>query len=131
MQSTKQTRRQARQLLRLCYTDGVLDESRAQHLLQRILQEKPRGCLPVLGQFQRLLRLTYAQRSATVETALVLTAEQSASVQARLEHAYGPGLSVAFVRRPELIGGMRITVGSDVYDGSVRARLAALEERFA
>jgi F0F1-type ATP synthase delta subunit len=29
-----------------------------------------------------------------------------------------------------LIGGLRIQVGSDVYDGSVRARLASLEQSF-
>ena len=36
---------------------------------------------------------------------------------------------VAFEINPRLIGGMRIRVGSDVYDTSVRARLAALEAR--
>jgi F-type H+-transporting ATPase subunit delta len=35
----------------------------------------------------------------------------------------------AFIVTPALLGGMRIKVGSDVYDGSVRARLAALEAR--
>jgi F0F1-type ATP synthase delta subunit len=29
-----------------------------------------------------------------------------------------------------LIGGLRIRVGSDVYDGSIQARLKALEESF-
>jgi F-type H+-transporting ATPase subunit delta len=36
-------------------------------------------------------------------------------------------LATSFEHKPELIGGMRIKVGSDVYDGSVKARLAALE----
>ena len=35
-----------------------------------------------------------------------------------------------FAQNPALIGGMRIKVGSDVYDGSVQARLAALQESF-
>jgi F-type H+-transporting ATPase subunit delta len=39
-------------------------------------------------------------------------------------------LIVAFTQRPELIGGMRVQVGCDVYDGSVRAGLAALEKSF-
>jgi F-type H+-transporting ATPase subunit delta len=37
---------------------------------------------------------------------------------------------MSFIHSPALIGGMRIKVGSDVYDGSVQARLSALEERF-
>jgi F-type H+-transporting ATPase subunit delta len=48
-------------------------------------------------------------------------------VQAGLDRAYGQGLETSFALNPDLIGGMRIRVGSDVYDGSVRARLAALE----
>jgi F-type H+-transporting ATPase subunit delta len=48
-----------------------------------------------------------------------------------LEQAYGPALNFSFVENPALIGGIRITVGSDVYDGSVQGRLATLEQRFS
>jgi F-type H+-transporting ATPase subunit delta len=51
-----------------------------------------------------------------------------ATLQQGLTRVYGPGLNTSFIHRPALIGGMRIKVGSDVYDGSVQARLAALEE---
>ncbi len=43
---------------------------------------------------------------------------------------YGAALRTTFVLQPALIGGLRIQVGSDVYDGSVRAGLAALERSF-
>jgi len=43
---------------------------------------------------------------------------------------YGPGLNISFSQNATLIGGMRVKVGSDVYDGSVQARLAALQESF-
>jgi F-type H+-transporting ATPase subunit delta len=39
-------------------------------------------------------------------------------------------VSTSFAENPALIGGMRVKIGSDVYDGSVRAALEALEERF-
>ena len=42
----------------------------------------------------------------------------------------GIALNLSFGENPALIGGLRIKVGSDVYDGSVQARLAALEETF-
>ncbi|HWI59882.1 MAG TPA: F0F1 ATP synthase subunit delta [Bacillota bacterium] len=129
MHTTKQTRREARHLLRLCSTNGLLDEDRAQQLLQRILQAKPRGCLRVLTHFQRLVKLDRAEHTAKVETAIPLPPDLAGTVQARLERLYGPGLNISFAHSPELIGGMRITVGSDVYDGSIQARLAALEER--
>jgi len=37
---------------------------------------------------------------------------------------------VTFGVNPELIGGLRVKVASDVFDGSVRGRLAALESGF-
>ena len=52
------------------------------------------------------------------------------SVREALTRVYGAGLDFSFPQNPELIGGMRIKVGSDVYDGSVQARLAALQESF-
>jgi F-type H+-transporting ATPase subunit delta len=51
-------------------------------------------------------------------------------VGAALTGTYGGALKTSFAVNPTLIGGMRVKVGSDVFDGSVRARLAALEARF-
>jgi len=39
-------------------------------------------------------------------------------------------MATTFVVDPTLIAGMRLKVGSDVYDGSVKGGLAALEARF-
>jgi F0F1-type ATP synthase delta subunit len=47
-----------------------------------------------------------------------------------LSRAYGPGMNVSFNLRSALIGGMRIKAASDVYDGSVQGRLAALDASF-
>jgi F-type H+-transporting ATPase subunit delta len=49
------------------------------------------------------------------------------SIKANLEKQYGAGLNIGFSVNPGLIGGLRIKVGSDVYDGSVAGRLAALK----
>jgi len=47
-----------------------------------------------------------------------------------LAQTYGHGVTASYTQNPGLIAGMRIKVGSDVYDGSVQARLAALEQSF-
>jgi F-type H+-transporting ATPase subunit delta len=39
-------------------------------------------------------------------------------------------VSISFAQNPALIGGLRIQVGSDLYDGSVKTRLQKLEESF-
>jgi F-type H+-transporting ATPase subunit delta len=130
MKSTKQARREAKELFRSCLTDGLLDEGRARHTVQRVLQARPRGFLAILTHFERLLRLELERRAARIESAVALPADLQAHLRAGLARLYGPGLDISFGQNPALIGGVRIKVGSDVYDGSVRARLAALQESF-
>ena len=105
-----------------------VDESRTRQVVQRVIKAKRRGDLALLSHFRRLVKLECARHTAEVESAVPVPADLRASIQAGLARAYGPGISASFVHNPGLIGGMRIKVGSDVYDGSVRARLAGLEK---
>jgi F-type H+-transporting ATPase subunit delta len=130
MKTTAQMRRQAKQLYRLCLVNGTLDEGRVRQVVQRAIQSRRRGYLALLARFQRLLKLDYARHTANVESAMPLPADVRASVEAGLKSAYGPGVSAVFAQNPTLIGGIRIKLESDVYDGSVRAGLASLERRF-
>jgi F-type H+-transporting ATPase subunit delta len=130
MNASKQAKREATQLFRSCLVNGVLDEQRARQVLQRIAATKPRGFLGVLSYFRWLVKLEAARHTAKVESARPLTPELQASIKTGLARIYGAGLNASFVENPALIGGLRIQVGSDVYDGSVRARLDALEQRF-
>ena len=130
MKTAKQVKREARQLFRLCLDKGVLDELRVRQVVKGVLQSKRRGGHAILSHFLRLVRLDLTEHSADVETATSLPADLQASVLAGLARTYGPGTSTSFSVNPALIGGMRIRVGNDVYDGSVKAGLAALERRF-
>ena len=130
MKTTRQTKREAKRLFRSCLVNGLLDEARTGQVVQRIVDAKRRGGLSLLSHFQRLVKLDSARHTAEVQSAVPLPEDLRASVQAGLARAYGPGISASFAQNPGLIGGMRIKVGSDVYDGSVRARLAWLEKNF-
>ncbi len=130
MKTIKQTRREARRLFRLCIVKGVLNEERVRHVVQRAIETKRRGSLALLSQFLYLVRLDRARHTAEVESAEPLPADVQASIQAGLSRAYGQGITASYALNPALIGGTRIKVGSDVYDGSVRARLTALEKGF-
>ncbi len=130
MKISKQARREAKQLFRSCLVNGLLDENRARQMVQRVLEAKPRGYIAILSHFQRLLKLDIQRRTATIESATGLPPDFRDKIQANLSQVYGPGLNISFAQNPALIGGMRIKVGSDVYDGSVQARLAALQESF-
>ena len=76
------------------------------------------------------MKLDRAQHTVRVESAEPVADDLRTHVQADLERVYGPGLATQFVLNPELIGGMRVQVGSDVYDGSVQAGLTELKKRF-
>ena len=130
MKSPKEIKREAKHLFRLCFVDGSLDEDRVRGVLQGILGSKRRGFLPLAGQFQRLVSLDRLRHTAKVESAVPLSPELQANVQASLVRAYGAEIKTSFAENSVLIGGMRIRVGSDVYDGSIKAGLAALENSF-
>jgi F-type H+-transporting ATPase subunit delta len=130
MRITKQARRDAKHLFNACRVNGVLDDAKVRQTVQTVLSQKPRAYLSVLSQFQRLVKLEGDRRSVRVENAVETTPAQMDSIRANLTARYGPGLDITFRVNPQLIGGLRVKVGSDVYDGSVRARLNGLEESF-
>ena len=129
MKANRKTRRASRRLFRLCLVDGILDEPRVRRVAERIAHSGQRGSFAILRDFFRLVRIALSRRTAVVESAATLPSDMRDDVQARLAGTYGAGLKTTFTVNPALVGGMRIKVGSDVYDGSVRARLAALEVR--
>lgn len=130
MKISKQARRDAKQLFRSCAVNGLLDEGRVRQIVQQVIARQPRGYVGILSHLQRLVKLDLARRTAKIESAIELPEHLRAGVQSNLTRRYGPGLNVSCTQNPALVGGLRVQVGSDVYDGSVQARLAALAESF-
>lgn len=130
MKISKQERRDAKELFRSCRINGVLDETKVREAVSKVIAAKPRGYIAILSQFQRLVKLDLDRRTAVVESAIPLAEAQQASVKANLTQRYGPGLIFSFAQNSSLLGGLRVQVGSDVFDGSVKARLAGLEDSF-
>jgi F-type H+-transporting ATPase subunit delta len=130
MKIDKQARRDAKLLFRACVQGGLLDENRVREVVRRVLEAKPRGYIAILSHFHRLVKLDLERRTARVESATPLEPRLQAKVQADLTRLYGRGLELSFKENAALLGGLRIKVGSDVYDGSIRAKLAALQESF-
>ena len=130
MKTTKEITRNARQLFRLCLVNDSLDERRVRTVVREVLQSKCRGRHAILSRFLRLVKLDRIRHTADIESATSLPAHLQTSVLNGVVRVYGPGITISFSQNPALIGGMRIRVGTDVYDGSIKARLAALEHRF-
>jgi F-type H+-transporting ATPase subunit delta len=130
MNVSKHARVEAKGLFRSCRVNGLPDENRVREIVRSAIAARPRGCLAVLRHFYRLLRLDAARRTARVESAAPLSHEFQAAVRTTLTRVYGQALDISFIVKPALLGGLRIKIGSDLYDGNVQARLAALEASF-
>jgi F-type H+-transporting ATPase subunit delta len=111
--------------------DGVLQLDRAIVVIKALTEKKPRGYLPILTRFKKLLSLELFRRTALIESPESLDPSVRASVEADLKKIYGALYHASEVVRPELLGGLRIRVGSDVVDGTVHGRLQQLARNFS
>ena len=129
MKINKETRQLSKELLRASFTDDRLDSGRIASLVKSLIEKKPRNYIKVLESYKRLLRLEVEKHTATIESATELAPQAGADLVANLKRKYGSDLAARFVVNKELLGGMRIRVGSDVWDSSVRNRLHRLQQQ--
>lgn len=132
MKITKEANRAARQLLRACVdANGRLHASRIKAVIKKLSESKARGYLGIISAFERLVRLELQKRRATIESATLLSTELRDQLRSDLQKKYGEDLEFEFNVNPELLGGLRVQVGSHVWDGSVRAKLETLRNNLA
>ena len=129
MKITKEIRRLSREMLRASFTDGQLDRGKIASLVQSLITKRPRHFLEILQNYKRLLRLEIEKRHARIESATQLAPQAAANIVERLKKKYGGDLTTEFVVDPTLLGGVRVRVGSDVWDGTLRNRLERLQQQ--
>ena len=129
MKVNKETRQVSREMLRASFTDGQLDSGRIASIVDSLIARKPRNYVDILKNYRRLLRLELEKRRARIETASEVDPAVKAEIVASLKNKYGGDLTSEFLVNPQLLGGMRIRVGSDVWDGTVRNRLDRLQQQ--
>jgi F-type H+-transporting ATPase subunit delta len=127
MRVTNKARRSARRLFICCLIHGRPDAARVRLVTDRIAASRPSTGLAVFAAFRRLVKSDRDRHTAVVESALVLSDDARGEIRDALARLYGSGLDIAFRESAELIAGVTIKVGGDVYDGSVKGRLAAIE----
>jgi len=131
MKLTKEVRKVSRELFLTSFADGRLDAQKVRNLLQAVVASKPRHYMEILKNYQRLIRIEMEKRHAIIESASELNPDVSRRVVSDLKAKYGDDLTADFKVEPSLIGGLRIRVGNDVFDGSVTGRLQRLEQELA
>ena len=129
MKITKEIRQLSREMLRASFTDGQLDRGKIASLVQSLISKRPRHFIAVLQNYKRLLRLEIEKRHAKIESATQLSPQAAVDIVARLKKKYGEDLTSEFAVDPILLGGVRVRVGSDVWDGTLRNRLERLQQQ--
>ena len=127
MSIARQAARDAARLFRDSLVDGTPDVGRVRQIVTNLLASGRRSRLAVVEAFNRLLKRDFAARMAEIGSAAPLDEDTRAAIEAGLARRYKRPIATTFVVDPALIGGIRITSASEVYDHSIKARLSALE----
>lgn len=123
----KDSRKLSKQLFNASFTNGQLDEAKVRAIAAKVGEAKPRHFVGLLKDYQRKVRLEVEKHHAVIESAQPLDRSLSEQVVSGLKAKYGATVTTEFKVTPELIGGLRIKIGSDVFDSSVRNRIDRLE----
>jgi F-type H+-transporting ATPase subunit delta len=129
MKLDKESRKLSKRLFQASFTNGVIDNSNVSVIAKKIVETRPRNAIGVLKEYQRLVRLEVEQHQALIESAVELDQATSEMLVGNLKAKYGADLSTEFRVTTELLGGIRIKIGSDVFDSSVRERLNRLQSQ--
>lgn len=106
---------------------GVINQplsAAAQNFLRTVLDNGRLAALPeIASQFHALVNAQSGVSDALIESAFPIEPSQLPEVVATLEQRFARKLNARVELRPELIGGIRVSVGDEVLDASVKARL--------
>lgn len=107
---------------------GLAFDAKVVNLLRTVLDNGRLAALPeIAAQFVRLVNAQSGVSDALIESAFPIEGAQLAEVVAALEKRFARRLNAKVVENRELIGGIRVVVGDEVLDTSVRARLEQMK----
>jgi F-type H+-transporting ATPase subunit delta len=98
------------------------------NFLETVIDNGRVNALPeIAAQFRVLKNAQSGVSDATVQSAFPIEGAALADVSALLEKRFGRKLNAKVEIVPELIGGIRVVVGDEVLDTSVKARLEQMK----
>jgi F-type H+-transporting ATPase subunit delta len=126
MAADKQTKLLAKQLFKLTVVNGEVSAERVAGVLGWIEKHQPRRPLALLQQYHRLVANEFAKSRAVVEHAGAVSDATLQSIAAAMSKKYSRSVTSVAKPNPALLAGLRVRIGSDVYESSVAGQLASL-----
>ncbi|KZE33561.1 ATP synthase F1 subcomplex delta subunit [Crenobacter luteus] len=106
---------------------GERADGEVKNFVRTLIENSRLTLLPQIAhQFELLKAQAEGAVDATVETAFPLSEEQKTELVQTLSKKYGRAVRLDVRENADLIGGVRVLVGDDVIDASVRGKLHAM-----
>jgi len=122
----KQTKLLAKQLFKLSVVNGVVSPEQVAGVLGWVEKTSPRRPVAVLKAYHHRIAIELAKSRAEVEHAGPIADATLKSIEAAMTKKYARTVTASAKANPALLAGLRIRVGSDVYESSVAGQLATL-----
>jgi F-type H+-transporting ATPase subunit delta len=126
MAADKQTKLLAKQLFKLSVVNGAVSPEQVSGVLGWIEKTAPRHPLTLLRHYHRLVSAEVAKSRAVVEHAGPVADSTLKLIEGAMTKKYARAVSAVTRPNPRLLAGLRVRVGSDVYESSAAGQLAAL-----
>ncbi|MEI6108134.1 MAG: F0F1 ATP synthase subunit delta [Opitutae bacterium] len=126
MRGDKKTKQLAKQLFRLSLANGQVSPEQVAGVLGYIEKTAPRHALPLLKLYQHAIVTELAKSHARVEHAGPLAATTLAQIAAALTKKYSRPVTASAQPNAHLLAGLRVRIGSDVYESTVAGQLTQL-----
>jgi F-type H+-transporting ATPase subunit delta len=131
MKVSKESRKGARALYVASLTNGRLDVAKIRNVVTQVIERHPVGYGQILHEYHRLVRMEVERRTAVVESAAPLCITEEKKIEAVVKSRLGDDVRAEFIFDTDLIGGLRIRIGSQVYESTIRERLTRLRWELA
>ena len=128
MAADKQLSDFAKRLVEISLENGEVSASRVGEVLQSLSDNPPRNYKPLLRLYLRHIQREIASYTASIEHAGPISDAVTSSIQGFLEKQSGRKIHVQAKENPDLVAGLRVTLGDDIYEDSAAFRLKPLAE---
>ena len=126
MAANKQTKLLAKQLFKLSFVNGQLSAEQVAGVLGYIEKSAPHHPLTLLKLYHRAVATEFAKSRAIVEHAGPISDATLQLIESAMTKKYSRPVTASARSNPSLLAGLRVRVGSDLYESTVSGQLATL-----